>query len=107
MKGSGTDFYRAVLSLRNFEECVQFFHNMLSPGELKKVLNRWEILLLLHQGHPQREIAERLSAGVQTVSRANRLLQEWEDLPEIVKRITQKRGGGNGEKRAKETPSSS
>lgn len=86
--GKGPDFFRAVLSLQDHEECVEFFKNMLTAQELKSVLNRWEILLLLHQRTiPQREIVERLGVGVATVSRGSHVYRSWDGLAKILEKL--------------------
>jgi Trp operon repressor len=76
-----------VQSLQGHEECVEFFKNMLTDQELKSVLNRWEILLLLHQQIPQREIVERLGVGVATVSRGNHVYRSWDGLAKILEKL--------------------
>lgn len=82
------DFFHAVLSLRDHEECEKFFHYILSDAEFRQIPNRWEILLLLRQGVPQKKIAEKLRVGIQTVSRASALSREWGDeLEKIIVRI--------------------
>jgi TrpR-related protein YerC/YecD len=79
-----TNFYRAVLTLRDEEECLKFFRDILSPSELETLVNRWSILLLLHQGFTQREIAKRLGVGVYTVSRANQVYQRDESILRLI-----------------------
>jgi TrpR family trp operon transcriptional repressor len=52
-----------------------FLRALLTPSEYKELAIRWQIVSLLEQGMPQREIATKLGVGIATVTRGARELQ--------------------------------
>jgi TrpR family trp operon transcriptional repressor len=53
---------------------------LLTPNEVKEMLHRLQILSLLKQGTPQRDIAKQLGVGIATVTRGSRALKELKEL---------------------------
>ena len=51
-----------------------FLRDLLTPQELEEICSRWELIKLLADGVPQREIAQRLGLSIGKVSRGAR---EW------------------------------
>jgi TrpR-related protein YerC/YecD len=62
--------YRAVLALRDLDECFRFFHDLWTPGEEAMMTRRFTLARLLHEDHPYREIQARTGASSATVRRA-------------------------------------
>lgn len=50
----------------------ELLFDLLSPVEYKELAVRWQIVKMLEQGTPQREIAEKLKVSVATVTRGSR-----------------------------------
>lgn len=70
------DLYRAILKLETDDECNKFFHDILSPKELKRITKRWQIALCLSEKKPksQRKVAKELHTSTATVGRVKRFL---------------------------------
>ena len=66
------DLYRAVLELRDPEECFAFFSDLCTVAELKAIEQRFTIAQMLSQGMIYSEILEKTGASSATVSRVNR-----------------------------------
>ena len=52
---------------------------LLTPNEINEMLHRLQILSLLEQGVPQRDIAKQLGVGIATVTRGSRALKELKE----------------------------
>jgi TrpR family transcriptional regulator, trp operon repressor len=66
------DFLLAQQDRSALEKALQ---DLLTPTELAEVCKRLQIMRLLEQGMPQREIARRLGVGIATVTRGSRALK--------------------------------
>jgi TrpR family transcriptional regulator, trp operon repressor len=64
-----------VLSLKTEADVEDFLKGILTPKELAEITQRLEIIKLLKQGVPHRQIAEQLGVGVATVTRGSKELQ--------------------------------
>ena len=42
--------FKAVISLRDVEECRNFFKDLCTPAELQALVDRWQVVELLEQG---------------------------------------------------------
>ncbi len=71
--------YRAVLSLKNPEECRAFFEDLCTVAELKAMSQRLEVAQLLDEGLIYNDILQRTGASSATISRVNRALQYGAD----------------------------
>lgn len=67
-------FYRAVLTLRDEEECRAFFTDVCTIKELHDLVNRLEVARLLDEGVVFQEISRLTGASSATISRVNRCL---------------------------------
>ncbi len=62
-------------SISDEKQMGKLLQDFLTPQELEDLVLRWEIIKLLHQGLPQREIAKELGVAIGTVSRGARELK--------------------------------
>lgn len=63
------ELFAAILKLKNTEEAVRFFRDLLTIAELKEFANRWQVVKLLSKGLSYETIAKRLSISTATVTR--------------------------------------
>ena len=66
--------FRAILSLETVDEAAAFFRDLCTLAELDAMSQRWQIVLLLEQGLPYREIAEQTGSSTATVTRISQWL---------------------------------
>ena len=71
--------YKAILSLKNEEECGAFFEDLCTVSELRAMAQRLEVTQLLDQGLIYNDILQRTGASSATISRVNRALQYGAD----------------------------
>jgi TrpR-related protein YerC/YecD len=64
-----TELFKAILNLKTLEECENFFCDLCTLDEIKKMEKRWQIARMLYQEIPYRDIAEELKVSSTTVSR--------------------------------------
>jgi TrpR family trp operon transcriptional repressor len=69
------DLLDVLADLRDPADIATLFEDLLTPGEVANIDERWELVKLLAAGLPQRAVAQRLGAGVATVSRGARILK--------------------------------
>ena len=76
IKNPETDaLFRAVLSLKNEEDCYRFFEDICTIKEIRDIAQRLEVARMLKSGDTVASIAQRTGASTTTVSRVNRCLQ--------------------------------
>ena len=73
-KPASDTLYRAIMLLKNEEECRSFFQDLCTVSELKAMEQRMDVAMLLDQGMIYSEILERTGASSATISRVNRSL---------------------------------
>lgn len=66
--------YRAILSLKDLDECCRFFEDLCTVPELRAMEQRYEVAAMLHQGMIYNDILEKTGASSATISRVNRSL---------------------------------
>ena len=66
--------YRAILELRNEEECYAFFQDLCTVAELRSMEQRFEVASLLTQGRMYQDILRETGASTTTISRVHRAL---------------------------------
>lgn len=74
-KPRNVDMYKAILQLRSEEECMKFFDDLCTVGELQAMEQRYQVAVLLEQGLIYNDILEQTGASSATISRVNRSLQ--------------------------------
>jgi uncharacterized protein YerC len=76
---------KAILTIGPDEGLLRgFLTDILTRSELRRISNRWNAILLVHQGTSYRKVSKQLVIGIETVSRAARVLQEGEGSAEAV-----------------------
>jgi TrpR-related protein YerC/YecD len=68
--------FRALVSLRNTEECGNFLRDLCTPAELQALVDRWHVVGLLQQGLPYRRIHDLTGVSVTTIGRVARFLTD-------------------------------
>lgn len=72
--GKTKNFYDAILSLQNAQECELFFEDIFTVKELQDMCQRFDVAILLNEGKSYNEICEITGASTATISRVNRCL---------------------------------
>lgn len=73
-KKKNEELYKAILQLKDEEECYDFFQDLCTVSELRAMEQRFEVASLLYQGMIYNDILERTGASSATISRVNRSL---------------------------------
>lgn len=73
------ELYKAILELKDAEECYRFFVDLCTVSELKAMEQRYEVAKLLDQGLIYNDILEKTGASSATISRVNRSLNYGSD----------------------------
>ena len=93
-KEKNGNLYRAILTLKDEEECYAFFQDLCTVSELRAMEQRFEVAQLLDEGLIYNEILERTGASSATISRVNRSLSYGAGGYETVfERIKKQRAG--------------
>jgi TrpR family trp operon transcriptional repressor len=64
-----------LLAQNSSEAMEKTLRDLLTAGELSDVANRLQIIEMLQQGVPQRQIADKLGVGIATVTRGSHHLK--------------------------------
>ena len=73
-KEKSDQLYRAILQLKDEQECYDFFQDLCTVSELRSMEQRFEVASLLDDGMIYNDILERTGASSATISRVNRSL---------------------------------
>ena len=80
----------AILLIEDRVEAERFLRDLLTPGEIKTLTERWRVARLLDEGGiSYREIAEKTGASTTTVTRVARFLSQepWQGYRTILNRL--------------------
>ena len=83
-KEKNIELYKAILSLKDLDECFRFFEDLCTVPELRAMEQRYEVATLLNEGLIYNEILERTGASSATISRVNRSLNYGCDAYSLV-----------------------
>ena len=75
-KRNEDDLFAAIVSLRKVDECGNFLKDLCTPAELQALVDRWQVVKLLEQDIPYRQIHDMTGVSVTTVGRVARFLSE-------------------------------
>lgn len=73
------ELFRAILALRDIEDCYRFFEDICTVNEIKTIAQRLEVAKMLKQGATFSVIEDKTGASSATISRVNRCLQYGAD----------------------------
>ncbi len=76
--------FKAVLSLKDENECYTFFEDICTINELLSLAQRFEVAAMLRAGKTYLDIAEKTGASTATISRVNRSLNYGNDGYDMV-----------------------
>lgn len=89
----GDVLYQAILTLKDLDECKNFFSDLCTVAELRAMEQRFEVAMLLSEGMIYNDILERTGASSATISRVNRSLQYGADgYQAVLPRIKEMQG---------------
>lgn len=81
------DLYKAILDLKDLDECVKFFDDLCAVTEVRVMEQRYEVAAMLLDHKVYSEIMEASNASSATISRVNRMLNYGTGvLPELIRR---------------------
>lgn len=82
------DMYKAILELKDIDECCNFFEDVCAVTELRSMEQRFEVAKMLKQDKVYTEIMQKTNASSATISRVNRMLNYGTGcLGEIIDRM--------------------
>ena len=71
--------YKAILSLKSVDECIQFFDDLCTVTELRALEQRFQVAWLLNKGMIYNDILQQTGASSATISRVKRSLLDGRD----------------------------
>ena len=83
-KEKNGELYKAILLLKDEQECYEFFQDLCTVSELRAMEQRFEVAMLLSDGMIYNDILERTGASSATISRVNRSLNYGNDGYDMV-----------------------
>jgi len=78
------ELFKAVLSLKNVDECYRFFEDLLTVNEIKSMAQRLAVARLLSEGRTYEEISSKTGASTATISRVKKFLEYGSDGYRLV-----------------------
>ena len=79
-----SELFEAILTLREEEECFDFFEDVCTINELLSLSQRFEVAAMLRSHKTYLEIADKTGASTATISRVNRSLNYGNDGYDMV-----------------------
>ena len=83
-KPRNTDMYKAILTLRSVEECMDFFDDLCTVTEIQAMEQRYQVAVCLSKDMKYNDILDETGASSATISRVNRSLKYGKDGYEVV-----------------------
>ncbi len=78
------DLFKAILTLRDTEECYAFFEDVCTVNELRSLSQRYEVARMLREKRTYLDISEKTGASTATISRVTRALNYGNDGYDMV-----------------------
>ncbi len=74
-KNPSTDrLFKAILNLKNVEECYDFFEDICTIKEISDMTQRLDTALLLYEGMSYQKITENVNVSTATIGRVSKCL---------------------------------
>jgi TrpR family trp operon transcriptional repressor len=67
--------YQLFAAVDTPREAEMLLEDILTPQEVGSLAERWQLIRMLDEGVPQREIAEELGVSISKITRGSRMLQ--------------------------------
>ncbi len=84
-----------IAGMDDASQLEKLLEEMLTPSEIDALVLRWELLKMLNDGVPQREISKALGVSLCKITRGSReLKKEGSVIKTILKRLDDKKSGG-------------
>ena len=83
-KPRNENLYKAILSLKTMDECMNFFDDLCTVSELMAMEQRYQVASCLNDGMIYNDILAETGASSATISRVNRSLQYGKGGYEVV-----------------------
>ena len=85
------NFFKAILSLKNEEECRKFFEDVCTIKEIQDMSQRLEVAFLLNEGKSYQEVLSKTGVSTATISRVNKCLNYGSGgYKETIEKFTKK-----------------
>ncbi|MDI3533760.1 MAG: hypothetical protein PWQ82_125 [Thermosediminibacterales bacterium] len=78
------NLFKAILLLKDIDECYKFFEDLCTIGEIKAMAQRLEVARMLKEGMTYNDITEKTGASTATISRIKRFLHYGADGYNII-----------------------
>ncbi len=86
-KNEISNLFKAVLSLKNEQECQDFFDDLCTNKEIEQMAQRVCAAKLLMEGKTYNQVIEETDISSATLSRVSRCVQYGKGYSEILKRL--------------------
>lgn len=85
------ELFKAILSLKNVEECYNFFQDLCTYKEIEAMATRLEAAKLLSEGYTYEEILKKIDISSATLSRVSKSIKYGPGGYEsIINRVNEK-----------------
>ncbi len=78
------ELFKAILELKDLDECYGFFEDLCTVNEIKEMAQRLQVAKMLRQKKTYIDIADSTGASTATISRVNRYLNYGSDGYNII-----------------------
>ena len=82
------ELFKAILTLKNIDECYAFFDDLCTVPEIKAMAQRYAVAKMLNDGEIYNKIVDKTGASTATISRVNKCLTYGEGgYKKVIDRI--------------------
>ncbi len=82
----------AITEIRDVRKCAMFFRDLCTLSELQAMAERWQVVRLVDQGIPYRQISEMTGASTATITRVAHWLRHGEGgYQEALEKLKEKK----------------